>query len=108
MALDRVVRNLGENAARYARGRIAFAVEQTAGRVRVSVEDDGPGIPEGDRLRVFERFVRLDAARAGDTGGTGLGLAIVAELVRAHAGRVTAGTGALGGALILVDLPAGE
>ncbi len=106
--LARVLRNLGENAARYATGRVRFSLAQTAGRVRLSVEDDGPGIPDGDRRRVFERFVRLDSARAGDAGGSGLGLAIVAELVRAHGGQVSAGTGTLGGALILVDLPAAE
>ena len=108
MGLTRVLRNLGENAARHANGRIRFTLEQTGGRVRISVEDDGPGIPEGDRIRVFERFVRLDASRSGDAGGSGLGLAIVAELLRAHGGRVSAGTSSLGGALILLDLPAGE
>ena len=72
------------------------------------MEDDGPGIPDADRVRVFERFVRLDAARAGDAGGSGLGLAIVAELVRAHGGQVTARTGTLGGALIRIDLPAAQ
>jgi signal transduction histidine kinase len=106
MALARVLRNLGENAARHARGRIEFTVEQVGARVRMSVEDDGPGIPDVDRVRVFERFVRLDAARAGDAGGSGLGLAIVAELVRAHGGQVTAGAGTLGGALIRIHLPA--
>ena len=108
MALARVLRNLGENAARHARTRIEFTVAQAAGRVRVSVEDDGPGIPEADRIRVFERFVRLDAARSGNAGGSGLGLAIVAELIHAHGGQVSAGTGALGGALMLIELPAGE
>jgi signal transduction histidine kinase len=106
MGLARVLRNLGENAARHANGRIRFTLEQTSGRLRISVEDDGPGIPVGDRIRVFERFVRLDAARSGDAGGSGLGLAIVAEVVRAHGGTVSAGSSALGGALILLDLPA--
>jgi signal transduction histidine kinase len=104
--LARVLRNLGENAARQATGRIRFTVEQAGGRVRISVEDDGPGIPDADRARVFERFVRLDAARAVDAGGSGLGLAIVAELVRAHGGQVTADASPLGGALIRIDLPA--
>jgi signal transduction histidine kinase len=63
-------------------------------------------VPRGDRHRVFERFVRLDDARARDNGGSGLGLAIVAELVAAHDGRVTVGDAAIGGARIEVTLPA--
>jgi signal transduction histidine kinase len=55
------------------------------------VTDDGPGIPEADRERVFQRFTRLDDARARDAGGSGLGLAIVRELVRRHRGSVTLG-----------------
>jgi signal transduction histidine kinase len=55
MGLARVLRNLGENAARHANGRIRFTLEQTSGRLRISVEDDGPGIPVGDRIRVFRR-----------------------------------------------------
>ena len=61
------------------------------GRV-ITVTDDGPGIPAADRDRVFERFTRLDDARAradGSEGGAGLGLAIVRELVRRHGGTVT-------------------
>ncbi|HWC43818.1 MAG TPA: ATP-binding protein, partial [Actinomycetota bacterium] len=69
------------------------------------VEDDGPGIPETDRERVFERFVRLDDARARDDGGSGLGLAIVAELVAAHGGTVAVATSPLGGARVEVVLP---
>jgi signal transduction histidine kinase len=52
------------------------------------VTDDGPGIPEADRERVFERFTRLDDARDRDAGGTGLGLAIVAELLRGVDGTI--------------------
>jgi signal transduction histidine kinase len=58
---------------------------------RITVRDDGPGIPPEDRERVFDRFTRLDDARARDAGGTGLGLAIVRELVRRHGGTVTLG-----------------
>ena len=82
--LRRVLRNLGDNAARAAGGHLAFSVVEDDGVVRLTVDDDGHGIPEADRERVFERFVRLDDARARDDGGSGLGLAIVAELIAAH------------------------
>ncbi|SEC09410.1 cell wall metabolism sensor histidine kinase WalK [Streptomyces sp. TLI_105] len=113
--LGRVVRNLGDNAARHARSEVAFDLaEQPDGRVVLGVEDDGPGVPPADRERVFERFVRLDEARsrrpgdggdADDAGGSGLGLAIVAELVAAHGGTATVTDGRLGGARFEVALP---
>ncbi|MEU6254238.1 HAMP domain-containing sensor histidine kinase [Streptomyces sp. NPDC047043] len=104
-ALRRLVRNLGENAARYARTRVAFALADTGdGRVRLVVEDDGPGIAEADRRRVFERFVRLDESRSRDAGGAGLGLAIVAEVAAAHGGRALVEDGAR----FVVTLPSGE
>jgi signal transduction histidine kinase len=72
------------------------------------VSDDGPGIPETDRERVFDRFVRLDAGRGREEGGSGLGLAIVRELVRAHGGSVvvTGERDPLPGAHIRIWLPA--
>lgn len=109
MGLRRVLRNLADNAARHARERIAFSLQEVDGRVVLTVDDDGPGIPEADRERVFERFVRLDEARTRDHGGTGLGLAIVAELVAAHGGTVRLADSDLGGAraevAIRVQLP---
>ena len=75
------------------------------GHRRGGVEDDGPGVPEDQRARVFERFVRLDEARARDDGGSGLGLAIVEEIVRAHGGSVALSSSALGGARFVVRLP---
>jgi signal transduction histidine kinase len=107
-ALGGALRNLGENAAHHARGRIALAVAQQEGSVVLAVDDDGPGIPDGERERVFERFVRLDEARARDGGGSGLGLAIVAEVVAAHRGSVTIAKSELGGARIEVRLPAAD
>jgi signal transduction histidine kinase len=103
--LRRVLRNLGDNAARHAGGRLAFSVAERDGMVLLEVDDDGPGIPEADRERVFERFVRLDDARARDDGGSGLGLAIVAELVAAHGGTVAVAASPLGGARVEVALP---
>jgi len=104
--LRRVLRNLGENAVRHAQGRVAFELAERNGTARLVVEDDGPGIPDEARDRVFERFVRLDDARARDDGGTGLGLAIVAEVIAASGGTVSVRDGRrLGGAAIEVVLP---
>jgi signal transduction histidine kinase len=88
-ALSRVVGNLLDNAVRHAATTVRLgAVAQGSSQV-ISVVDDGPGIPATDRERVFDRFTRLDDARARDAGGSGLGLAIVRELVRRHGGSVT-------------------
>ncbi|MEV6106553.1 ATP-binding protein [Streptomyces sp. NPDC051940] len=105
-ALRRMLSNLGDNAARHARERVAFTLGEVDGEARLTVSDDGPGIPEADRERVFERFVRLDPARSRDGGGSGLGLAIVAEVVAAHGGRVEVADSAWGGARFEVTLPA--
>jgi two-component system OmpR family sensor kinase len=70
----------------------------------VEVEDEGPGLPEGDTALVFERFFRSDPSRSRDTGGAGLGLAIVASIVKAHGGSVEVGKGKSGGALFRVVL----
>jgi signal transduction histidine kinase len=69
------------------------------------VSDDGPGIPDGDRARVFDRFVRLDSARSRDGGGSGLGLAIVAEIIAAHAGSIAIDDRPGGGSRFTVTLP---
>jgi signal transduction histidine kinase len=88
VALRRAVDNLLSNACRHATTRVVLDVRRVGQRVLVTVVDDGPGIPAADRQRVFDRFTRLDDARARDGGGTGLGLAIVRELVRLHGGGV--------------------
>ncbi|MFD4609368.1 sensor histidine kinase [Streptomyces sp. NPDC058440] len=85
-ALARVVRNLLDNALRHARTRIDVSLHTLGDTAQLTVADDGPGIPEADRERVFGRFTRLDGARARDTGGSGLGLAIVRDTVTAHHG----------------------
>ena len=86
--LHRALTNLVDNAVRYARSGVLLAADPQPGQVRIAVTDDGPGIPEADRERVFARFTRLDDARPDDEGGAGLGLAIVAELVRRHDGTI--------------------
>ncbi|MGA5302618.1 ATP-binding protein [Nucisporomicrobium flavum] len=87
-ALARVVANLLDNAVRHAASAVRLAVAADGAYRRITVADDGPGIPAADRERVFDRFTRLDDARARDAGGSGLGLAIVRELVRRHHGTV--------------------
>jgi signal transduction histidine kinase len=110
--LGQVVTNLGDNAARHARStvRLSLSTEGVDGAsvAIVRVDDDGPGVPEADRERVFERFVRLDDSRDRAQGGSGLGLAIVREVVRAHGGTVRIVTSPLGGCRVELRLPAGE
>ena len=73
--------------------------------VEVTVLDDGPGIPDADKGRVTERFVRLDDARGRATGGSGLGLSIVDEIIRAHGGELVVGDAPGRGAAIGFRLP---
>ena len=105
--LGRVVANLLANAVRHAVSRVRVAVTTSDRQVELTVADDGPGIPVEERERVFERFRRLDAARARDGGGSGLGLAIVRDAVRAHGGTVTV-QDAGPGALLTIWLPGAE
>jgi signal transduction histidine kinase len=100
--LDVLVANLLDNAARYAATRVSVALHQRGGRVALLVDDDGPGIPPGQRRRVFGRFTTLDDR----PGGAGLGLAVVAAVVHRLGGRVDATTSPAGGTRIQVDLPA--
>lgn len=104
--LGQVVRNLLDNASRYAASAVSVSLHEDAGRVVLVVDDDGPGIPVEDRARVFERFVRLDGARARHEGGSGLGLAIVRKIVDSAGGVVDVGESPAGGARFTVTLPA--
>ncbi|WP_041833891.1 ATP-binding protein [Actinoplanes sp. N902-109] len=106
-ALARVVANLLDNAVRHASSSVRLAVAPAGAYGRITVTDDGPGIAAADRERVFDRFTRLDDARARDAGGSGLGLAIVRELVRRHRGTVTlSGTVPPPGLHVEVRIPA--
>ena len=106
-ALRRVLDNLVANAVRHASHEVTIKTETIdAAWVRVTVSDDGPGIPAADRERVFDRFTRLDDARNRDDGGAGLGLAIVRELLRVHHGTITLDD-AEPGLRVEVTLPAG-
>ncbi len=104
--IARVVTHLLDNAARHAIDRIAVRLEADDLQVRLTVDDDGPGVPSEERERIFERFVRLDEARHRDGGGAGLGLAVVASVVRACGGTVAVTESPAGGARFEVVLPA--
>ncbi|MER6714110.1 MULTISPECIES: HAMP domain-containing sensor histidine kinase [unclassified Streptomyces] len=103
--LGRVLANLLDNAQRHAREAVTVSVRREGDRAVVGVADDGDGVPEADRERIFERFVRLDAARSRDDGGAGLGLAIARDVAVRHGGTLTAGQGPAGGALFELRLP---
>jgi signal transduction histidine kinase len=103
--LARVVANLSDNAQRYARHQVEFATAQRGDFYYLTVSDDGPGVPWFERERIFERFIRLDTARAHEGTGAGLGLAIVREIVTAHGGEVWV-EDAQPGARVVVRLPA--
>jgi two-component system osmolarity sensor histidine kinase EnvZ len=103
--LARVLDNLIGNAARHAR-RCAVSVAVDGEAVRITVEDDGPGIPTERRAEAVQPFARLDDARNQDRPGAGLGLAIVADAVRSHGGRLDFGESArLGGLKVEILLP---
>ena len=107
--LHDALRNLLENATNYApEGTpIVIASARRDGQIILTVSDSGPGIPDADLPRVFERFYRVDKARshnARDPGGTGLGLAIVKHLIELHGGKVTAANRPEGGATFRVEL----
>lgn len=103
--LERMVGNLVDNARRFAATHVRVRVSTPGPLVELRVQDDGPGVPEGDRQRIFERFVRLDEARHRREGGFGLGLAIVADLSRFYRGSIEV-TSASPGAEFVLRLPA--
>jgi signal transduction histidine kinase len=84
--LKRMIRNVVDNAARYATSELRFDSHYDAEMAVVSVADDGDGIDVAQSGRLFERFVRADSARSRRSGGTGLGLSIVSEIVARHGG----------------------
>jgi len=105
LTLNLLVRNLVDNAARYSPtgSRVEVHVREQAGSVALEVDDSGPGIAEGDRERVFDRFYRrADATES----GSGLGLAIVRSVADAHGATVRLGSSALGGLQVSVSFPA--
>ncbi|MFJ1916270.1 ATP-binding protein [Streptomyces sp. NPDC088147] len=103
--LARVLGNLLDNAQRHAHASVTASVYRSGGQVVLAVADDGSGVPEAERERIFERFVRLDDARSRDDGGAGLGLAIARDVAARHDGTLTVGRAPEGGALFELRLP---
>ena len=101
------LRNLIENAVNYSSegGNVELAAKVDGDRILLTVSDEGPGLPEADLGRVFERFYRVDKSRTRDPGGTGLGLSIVRHLVELHGGRVRAANRPRAGAMFTISLP---
>jgi signal transduction histidine kinase len=102
--LKRAVTNLIDNAVAHG-STVDVRIEDSTNLLRVVVEDDGPGIPDGDLSRVTEPFVRLDGSRSLDTGGVGLGLAIVRDAAAYHGGRLALENRESGGLRAVLELP---
>ncbi|GHD55539.1 ATP-binding protein [Jeongeupia chitinilytica] len=107
LALRRCLSNLLDNARRYGGPQIAVDVSEQGDTLEIRIGDHGPGIPEADRERVFEPYVRLEASRARHTGGSGLGLAIARATARSHGGEITLADRPGGGLTVVLTLPLG-
>jgi signal transduction histidine kinase len=103
--LGRVLTNLLDNAQRHGRHLVEVRVSRDDDHAVLTVADDGEGIAESERERVFQRFIRLPAARRLDQTGTGLGLAIARDIARSHLGTLHAGESGTGGASFVLRLP---
>ncbi|MGP4000209.1 sensor histidine kinase [Streptomyces sp. 8N706] len=105
--LARVLGNLLDNARRHAGTEVTVSLRPEGRWAVLEVADDGAGVPEAERERIFERFVRLDDARSRDEGGAGLGLAIARDVAERHGGTLVVRESRAGGALFALRLPAG-
>jgi signal transduction histidine kinase len=103
--LRRLVRNLLGNAVTYAGTTVTVGLTTVGAHARLEVRDDGPGVPTGDRDRIFDRFFRADTARTRGSGGTGLGLAIARSVATRHGGTLVL-AGSEHGACFVLELPA--
>jgi signal transduction histidine kinase len=104
----RMLTNLLDNAHRHATRTIRVDLHRTGDSAELVIADDGQGIAQADRERIFHRFVRLDSARSRDCGGTGLGLAIARDIAHAHNGNLHVEDSASGGARFVLRLPLAE
>jgi signal transduction histidine kinase len=105
VALRRLVANVIDNALQYAR-TCSIAIERRNNRVVLHIDDDGPGIPDAERLAIFEPFYRLEHSRSRATGGSGLGLTIAKQIVNSHDGSIAIETSPQKGTRVAIELPA--
>jgi len=103
-AIKRCLSNIVANAARYG-GKVVLRCQRRRHHAEITVDDDGPGIPEDKREEVFKPFIRLDSARSPNIAGVGLGLTIARDIVRGHGGEITLHDSPAGGLRVLVRLP---
>ncbi len=105
--INQVLNNIISNALKYSYegARVKVWIEKTEHNVKISVEDNGMGIPKEDLGRIFERFYRVDKARSRKMGGTGLGLSIAKEIMEAHGGAITAQSELGKGTTMVLRLP---
>ena len=103
-ALKRMLSNVISNACRYAK-HVRVALKENNNRLEITVDDDGPGIPEDKREEVFKAFYRIEESRNKETGGVGLGLSIVKDVVRSHGGVIRLLDSQMGGLCVEIKLP---
>lgn len=103
-ALKRAITNIISNAFNYGK-TIAVALESNNKKLEITVDDDGPGIPEDKREDVFKAFYRIDESRNKETGGVGLGLSIARDIITSHGGKIELTDSELGGLRVLISIP---
>lgn len=105
LAFERCLNNLVGNARKFAKTAWVKAVRQDQDNIMISIDDDGPGIPEDQMEEVFKPFVRVEKSRNKATGGVGLGLSIAQDIVHSHGGKIWLEISARGGLRVLILLP---
>lgn len=104
MAFERCIMNLVNNAGKYA-SKVWLAADVVERNVVISVDDNGPGVPEDQYEEVFKPFYRVDTSRNASTGGVGLGLPIVMDIVHSHGGKIWLEKSAHGGLRVMIKVP---
>jgi len=105
--LRQLFSNLLENSLKYTEsdGRLSIMVERKGKKAEARFEDSGPGVPESELGKLFDRLYRVEGSRSRDTGGAGLGLAICRNIVEAHNGSITAFSSPMGGLGVKMEIP---
>ena len=105
LAINRVVLNILSNAQQYARTKINILFNKDVKEKVIMIEDDGPGIPESERMKVFKAFYRMDRSRFSKYGKTGLGLTIATNIIKGHGGEIKLNQSSIGGLKVEIFLP---